>query len=123
MGSLTSFSREICGPGQKAEHSWTPASDIEIYVLLCRGREAGPLVVATAGIHGDEYEGIQAVWKVYESLVPDEMRGDFLGVPIAHVTAYRTISRDSPLDGKNLARTFPGQPEGTVTERLAHFLF
>lgn len=105
------------------EHSWTPAPDIEIPVLLCRGFEAGPLVVATAGIHGDEYEGMQAVWKVYENLVPEKMHGDFLGVPIAHVAAYRAVSRDSPLDGKNLARSFPGRTEGTVTERLANFLF
>ncbi|HVN82415.1 MAG TPA: succinylglutamate desuccinylase/aspartoacylase family protein [Terriglobia bacterium] len=123
MRSATSLCREICQPGKKVEYSWTPASDIEVPLLLCRGLEAGPLVVATAGIHGDEYEGMQAVWKVYESLIPQKMRGDFLGVPIAHVAAYRGVSRESPLDGKNLARSFPGRLEGTVTERLAHFLF
>ena len=56
-----------------------PASDIEIPVLFCRGREAGPLAVVTAGIHGDECEGMRAVWQVYENLNPEEMRGDFLG--------------------------------------------
>ena len=91
-------------------------------VLVARGVEQGPTIAVLGGVHGDEYEGPHAVKQVFESLRPSEMSGLFLGVPHSNPPAFAAGSRTSPLDGGNLARVFPGSPDGTVTERIAHYL-
>jgi predicted deacylase len=91
-------------------------------VLIANGRASGKTLVAFAGVHGDEFEGIQAVHETFERLNPAEMSGRFIVVPVAHVAAYHSSHRLSPVDGLNLARTFPGKRDGSPTERVAHYL-
>ncbi|MEJ7709086.1 MAG: succinylglutamate desuccinylase/aspartoacylase family protein [Pyrinomonadaceae bacterium] len=86
---------------------YEPAAGLRLPLLICRGVSPGRRLVAVAGIHGDEYEGMQAVWKAFRALDPAMMRGDFIGIPVAHVAAYEAATRESPLDRKNLARSFP----------------
>lgn len=73
----------------------------------------------TAAVHGDEYEGVQTVIELGRMLSPGDIRGTLMMVPIVNGYAYRAADRLSPEDGRNLAREFPGNREGTVTERLA----
>ncbi len=82
-----------------------------------------PLAVITAGIHGDEYEGPMAAIRLTQSLAPAQVRGTVVIVPITNPMAYHAGLRVTPEDGKNLARTFPGDPRGSLTERLASSLF
>lgn len=95
---------------------------LSIPVLAARGVESGPTIAVLGGVHGDEYEGPYAVRQVFESLRPSEMTGIFLGVPHSNPPAFVAGTRVSPLDNGNLARLFPGDPHGTVTERIAHFV-
>jgi predicted deacylase len=44
-------------------------------------------------------------------------------LPVASPLAYAAGTRFTPPDGVNLARVFPGDPQGSPTERLAAFLF
>ena len=92
--------------------------------LFARGREAGPTLLAVAGVHGDEYEGMEAIRQVFAALDSSPMCGAFLGIPVANPLAYATRSRATPaeIDGLNLARVFPGAADGTLTRRLAHHL-
>lgn len=92
---------------------------LELPLLVVRGREPGPVLVASAGVHGDEYEGIQAILETAAALDPAAMRGDLLAVPVANVAAFRQRTRRSPLDGADLARVFPGRPDGSPSEALA----
>jgi predicted deacylase len=93
-----------------------------IPVMLINGRQKGRTLVAIAGIHGDEYEGVQALHEVFHRVNADELTGRFIAVPIANLPAHRACTRKTPIDGLNLARVFPGRRDGTITERLAHFL-
>lgn len=95
---------------------------ITIPVLTVQGSHAGPTLLVTAGVHGDEFEGMLAIWRVYESLIPAELHGTFVGVPIANPPAYEAGLRTNPDDRQDLARVFPGDRQGTVTEQLAHLL-
>lgn len=95
---------------------------LRLPILVARGVESGPKITVLGGVHGDEYEGPYAVKELFESLRPSEMSGTFLGVPHANPPAFLAGTRVSPLDNGNLARLFPGDPQGTVTERIAHFL-
>ncbi len=98
----------------------TPAT----YPLIAMaGGEPGPTACLVAGIHGDEYEGSPALWRVLSQLDATKLRGRVVAVPVAHGAAFSAATRSSPIDGVNLARSFPGDPHGTVTQRLAHDLF
>jgi predicted deacylase len=88
-------------------------------VLLVRGSRAGQTLVVTAGVHGDEYEGVRAILDTYQSLDPQQMTGDFLAVPVANPPAFWNGTRTSPLDHGNLARAFPGSSDGGPTAATA----
>lgn len=91
-------------------------------VLLARGLNPGPRLVATACVHGDEYEGVRAIFDFFEELDPMRMQGDFLGVPVVNEAAFWAVSRTSAIDGLNLARVFPGDPGGKPSQALAWHL-
>ncbi len=95
---------------------------LRIPVLAARGAEEGRVLVATAGIHGDEYEGMEAIFRVFDSLDPARMHGTFVAVPIATFPAFWMGTRADPWDGRNMARTFPGSSQGSISERLAAML-
>lgn len=92
---------------------------IDLPLLEVKGNRAGPRVVVLGGVHGDEYEGIAATANVWRDLDADCLSGSVVFVPTANAPACAAGTRTSPVDGRNLARTFPGRPDGTVTERLA----
>lgn len=82
----------------------------------------GPSVLLMAGNHGDEYEGEFALARLIRRLDPARMKGAVTILPITNAPAVRASRRCSPLDGGNLNRAFPGDPDGTPTQRIAHFL-
>jgi len=91
--------------------------------FVCRGSAARPLAVVTAGIHGDEYEGPAAVAELCRRLQPEKLSGTLIAIPAANPRAVAAGTRTTPDDGLNLARTFPGDRHGTLTQRLAAELF
>jgi N-alpha-acetyl-L-2,4-diaminobutyrate deacetylase len=92
-------------------------------VFTCRGSAPGPTALIVGGVHGDEYEGPAAIWKVAETLRPEQVSGTVVLIPVASPLAFEAGTRVTPPDSVNLARVFPGNPEGSPTERLAYFLF
>jgi predicted deacylase len=101
---------------------WT-GLPLGVEAFVCRGARGGPASVITAGIHGDEYEGPAAAARLACTLTPGAVRGSVVLVPVANPMAWHAGLRVTPEDGRNLARTFPGDPRGTLTERLAAHLF
>jgi predicted deacylase len=88
-------------------------------VLMMRGCRPGATLVASAAVHGDEYEGVRAIFETFETLKPEQMSGNFLAVPVLNGAAFWNGTRVSPLDGANLARVFPGDEHGTPSQRIA----
>jgi len=95
---------------------------IGIPLLIANGSRMGKTLVVFAAVHGNELEGVQAIQDVFARLDTSEMSGKLIAVPVANLPAFRKVQRVSPIDGLNLARTFPGNMSGTVTERIAHYL-
>ncbi|MFV0390036.1 MAG: succinylglutamate desuccinylase/aspartoacylase family protein [Pyrinomonadaceae bacterium] len=95
---------------------------IGLPLLIANGARTGKTLVVFAGVHGDELEGIQAVHEVFNSLDPESLCGRFIAVPTANLPAVRAMQRNSPIDLLNLARVFPGNKHGSVTERIAFYL-
>ena len=83
-----------------------------------RGAAAGPTLLVTGGVHGDEYEPMAAIRQLGSELRPEALRGNLLFAPVVNEAAFRLASRTAE-DGLDLARTCPGRPDGTITERIA----
>ena len=92
-----------------------------IPVSLVRGASPGPVLALVAGTHGYEYPGITALQQLRQTIDPKALRGTLILVHIANPPSFygRTIYT-SPADGKNLNRVYPGKPDGTLSERIAH---
>ncbi len=82
----------------------------------------GPKTLLMAGNHGDEYEGQIALAELGRNLTTDEVQGHLLILPMANLPAAKAGLRTSPIDDGNLNRSFPGNPHGTVTEIIAHYI-
>ena len=99
-------------------------ADLELPCLEVRGELDGPRLCLIAGIHGCEYSSIAAVRRFARGLDPARLAGSVTAVPIVNLPTYWARSPFvSPADGKNLNRCFPGNPEGTYSEVLAHDVF
>ena len=84
-------------------------------------RGEGPTVLLTGGNHGDEYEGPIALSKLASTLKASDVTGRVIVVPFMNYRAFKAGTRTSSVDSGNLNRTFPGRPDGTVTEKIADY--
>ncbi|SFW18369.1 hypothetical protein SAMN02927921_00394 [Sinomicrobium oceani] len=92
-------------------------------VSIIRGKQQGPVFTIVAGIHGYEYPPIIAVQRILAELRPEALNGTLVIIPIANTPAFfgRAVFLN-PQDKKNLNRVFPGDPQGSVTERIADYI-
>ncbi|WP_027802111.1 N(2)-acetyl-L-2,4-diaminobutanoate deacetylase DoeB [Paraburkholderia dilworthii] len=81
----------------------------------------GPTALLTGGNHGDEYEGPIALSKLASTLKAGDVKGRVIIVPFMNFPAFRAGTRTSPIDRGNLNRSFPGKPDGTITEKIADY--
>jgi predicted deacylase len=95
-------------------------ADLALPMLVVRGVSAGPTLVVSAGVHGDEYEGVQTIFDVFHAVDPSAMTGSLVAVPLANPPAFWNGTRTSPIDRSNLARVFPGDPAGNATQAIAY---
>ena len=81
----------------------------------------GPTALLTGGNHGDEYEGPIALFDLARTLKPEEVTGRVIIVPAMNYPAFVGGTRTSPIDKGNMNRSFPGRPDGTVTQKIADY--
>jgi len=107
----------------KLEHTTLWAHHL-IPVTVIVGREAKPGrgIAATGSTHGDEIEGPVAIKHLVREIKTEDVLGRIILVPVLNVIAFRANRRESPDDGGNLNRAFPGSAKGSVTYRLADFV-
>jgi predicted deacylase len=100
-----------------------PVGETEIPITIIHGKNPGPVLTLTAGIHGDEFPSILALQRLRNEVAAESLNGTLVLVHVANLPGFlaRRIAL-SPVDGKNLNRVFPGKPDGTLTEQVAHFL-
>jgi predicted deacylase len=86
-----------------------------------RGESLRPVLAVTSMVHGDEYEGFGAVLRFRDTLKRRRIQGSVLILPVCNPAAAGAATRCTPdtLDGRNLARCFPGSARGTGTQQLA----
>jgi predicted deacylase len=90
------------------------------YADLVGRAGAGPHLTVIAGVHGTEYTSIAAARELATTVDPAGLSGRLTVVPVVNLPAFWARSPFVvPLDGKNLNRSFPGDPAGTAAERIA----
>jgi predicted deacylase len=94
-------------------------AEVELPIRVIHGREDGPVVWIDAAIHGDEAVGVEVVRQVLADLDPKAFRGTLIAVPIVNVLGFMNGSRYLP-DRRDLNRSFPGSPTGSLAGRIAH---
>nr|WP_322895386.1 MULTISPECIES: N(2)-acetyl-L-2,4-diaminobutanoate deacetylase DoeB [unclassified Yoonia] len=83
---------------------------------------AGPTALLTGANHGDEYEGPVALQDLAVSLRPAEITGRVIILPMMNLPAFAAGTRCSPIDGANMNRSFPGRADGSVTQKICHYI-
>ncbi len=102
------------------DHTW---GRVRVPLYVACAAQPGPTIVAIGGTHGDEYEGPVGLKNLIQGLDPARLAaGRLIVLPTLNVPAFRAARRDSPLDGENMNRVFPGDANGTITQRIAHFM-
>jgi len=97
---------------------------VGVPLIEITGSSDGPQLTVLAGVHGCEYASMAGVRTWARALESRELHGRVRAVPVLNMSAFRARTPFVvPEDGKNLNRCFPGNPSGTLAERLAHATF
>ena len=92
---------------------------ITLQKKVIEGAQKGPNLLILGGVHGDEFESMAAIRRLLAHLDPAGLRGSLTAIPVVNEAAYWRGQRTAE-DGLDLARTCPGRPDGSITERTAH---
>lgn len=114
----------VAQPGQQAS-GWLVVPDgvdpgTRIPVSVFNGAKPGPLLALIAGTHGSEYTSIVALQRVRARLDPAQLAGSVILVHMANPTTFYGRRIYFGPDGKNLNRVYPGQADGTLSQRIAY---
>lgn len=93
--------------------------ELTLPVMVMHGRRPGPSLWLSAALHGDELNGIEVIRRLRAAVRPRDLAGTILAVPIVNVFGFLEQRRELP-DGRDLNRSFPGSPRGSLASRLAH---
>ena len=96
--------------------------DIAIPFSVWRGEADGPAVFITAAVHGDEINGSGAIRHILMHWPFTLSAGTLVLVPVVNLMGFERHTRYLP-DRRDLNRSFPGSPTGSLAARLAHAVF
>ncbi len=92
----------------------------DIPVAVIHGAKPGPVLAVVSGAHGTEYASILAVERLIGKTVADKMSGTLILVPLVNVPSYeRIVPHVNPTDNKSMNRWYPGDANGTQTDRAS----
>ena len=94
---------------------------LNIPVIIRRSKIAGPTVLFSAGIHGDEINGVEIVRQLIYKKINKPARGTIICIPVINVYGFINRNREFP-DGRDLNRVFPGSRRGSLASRFAFHL-
>jgi len=97
--------------------------EIRLNYFAVWGVKEGPTLLINAAVHGNEVVGVEVLRAMVDYIDPKRLSGNVLAVPIVNPMAFNSGLRWDPYDNIDMNRIFPGNPEGTMTERIAHSFF
>ena len=105
----------------------TSVATVKIPLAIVNGAKPGPVLCISGGVHGAEYSSIEAVIRVLRQSDASKLNGTLLIVPVLNMAAFETrgpqggmsTGFQSPIDGINPNRIFPGNPDGSICYQIA----
>jgi uncharacterized protein len=97
-----------------------PGSDsaLQLAVAVIRGAKPGPTVAFVAGSHGTEYTSIIAMQQLIGRIDARTLVGTVIIAPLLNVASFQTMTPHiNPIDRKGMNGSYPGDPNGTQTQR------
>ena len=92
----------------------------DIPVAVIHGARPGPVLAVASGAHGSEYASILAVERLIDAVNPAEVAGTLVLLPLINVPSFEKITPHvNPTDNKSMNRLYPGDPNGTQTDRAS----
>lgn len=112
--------------GESAEAKFSVAklhssTSVDVPVIIKRAQQPGPTVLFTAGIHGDELNGVEIVRQLIAKGINDPKIGTIICMPVINIFGFINLQREFP-DGRDLNRVFPGSKSGSLAARVAYHL-
>lgn len=125
-GPIELLSQSVA-PGSKSKFPFIPdqtfeASYLNMPVFVARGSTPGPTLCLTAGVHGDELNGVEVARRAFSLVDPSTMRGTLIALPSINAEGVRTGNRYLS-DRRDLNRSFPGRAGGSVGAIIAYAVF
>lgn len=125
-GPLQLLGREVA-VGTTSKFSFIPdksfeASYLNMPVFAARGANPGPTLCLTAGVHGDELNGVEVARRAVAQVDPLQLRGTVIALPAINAEGVRSGSRYLS-DRRDLNRAFPGSAGGSIASLIAHAVF
>jgi predicted deacylase len=94
---------------------------LKIPIIIQRSKIDGPTVLFSAGIHGDEINGVEIVRQLIAKKINKPKKGTIICIPIINMFGFINMSRQFP-DGRDLNRVFPGSKKGSLASRFAYHI-
>lgn len=94
-------------------------NEIALPVEVICGRRPGPRLFVCAAVHGDEIAGVEIIRRVLAHKGLRRLRGALIAVPVVNLYGFVGLSRNLP-DRRDLNRSFPGSPNGSLASRVAN---
>ena len=94
-------------------------ANVSLPIKVFRGKKDGPIIFISAAVHGDELNGIEIIRRLINQKTFEIIRGTVIAVPMVNVYGVVNQSRYMP-DRRDLNRSFPGSPKGSLASRVAH---
>jgi predicted deacylase len=94
---------------------------LKIPIIVERSKLAGPTVLFTACLHGDEINGTEIVRQLIVQKINKPKRGTVICIPIINIFGFINKTREFP-DGRDLNRVFPGSKTGSLASRFAYYI-
>jgi len=91
---------------------------LKIPVIIERSKVDGPVVLFSAGIHGDEINGVEIVRQIIVRNINKPKTGTIICIPVVNIFGFVNQKREFP-DGRDLNRVFPGSRNGSLASRFA----
>jgi predicted deacylase len=100
----------------------TSLSRVAMPITVINGVESGPRVAMTAGFHPREYASIEALIRISNLIDPSAIRGSAVIIHIVNTPGFEVRGRKNPIDDAHPTNSFPGNPDGSASQRIAHTL-
>jgi predicted deacylase len=93
-------------------------SALSIPVAVIHGTRPGPIVAFVAGSHGTEYSSIVAMQRLIPRIDAKTLAGTVIIVPIINIASFEQMTPHlNPVDRKSMNGNYPGDPNGTQSQR------